>query len=101
MICDILIVNCKLMFISSVKYPLSVIFYEEDLWNVLQLLWNVKNEDVFEQILNHSGSLEMIYGTTIDSEETKNDHPCSYSSHSPHIIISDASNDGSIPIVIF
>ena len=73
MICDILIVNWKLMFISSVKFPLSAIFYEEDLWNVLQLLWNVKHEDVFEQILNDSGSLEMIYGT-IDSEETKNDH---------------------------
>ena len=71
MICYILIVNwCSLVLWSN---PLSAIFYEEDLWNVLQLLWNVKNEDVFEQILNHSGSLEMIYGT-IDSEETKNDH---------------------------
>jgi len=59
---------------SSVKYPLSAIFYKEELWNVLKLLWNVNDEDVFEQILNHSGSLEMIYGTSNTSEETKNDH---------------------------
>ena len=74
MVHDLWHFDSKLIFISSVKYPLSAILCKEALWNVvLQLLWNVKNEDVLEQILNNDFSLEMIYGT-IDSEEAKKDH---------------------------
>ena len=56
MICDILIVNWCSLVLWSIHWA------QLDLWNiVLQLLWNVKNEDMFEHILNHYGSLEMIY----------------------------------------
>lgn len=43
---------------------LSRIFRREDLWKVLHLLWDVDEDDIFEEVLEHEESLAMIFGTT-------------------------------------
>lgn len=52
---------------EKVKYNLSRVFYDEDLWNILHLLWDVDDPIVFNQILEHDATLEMIFGTTTDA----------------------------------
>jgi hypothetical protein len=52
--------------IEKTKYSLSRFFYDEDLWNILHLLWDVDDKDVFRQLLEHDATLEMIYGKITD-----------------------------------
>ena len=54
--------------IETARYPLSRFFYDEDLWEIMHLLWDVDDEDVFQQLLEHDATLEMIYGKITDAD---------------------------------